>query len=619
MKYQKIGPYILLQKIAAGGMADIFLAKKSGPNNLNSFYAVKKILEKYAEMPKFHKMFHEEAKITNALSLDIHKNVMTSATYEKVGSSYIFVMEYIKGLNLKHFLKLADKKNSPIGLEAALYITAEIASGLDHLHNLVNLKTGQPLNLIHRDISPQNVMISHNGQIKIIDFGIAKASILEETQADSGIKGKMAYMSPEQATGNSLDNRSDIFSLGIMLWELLAKKRLFLADSSMETLRNVRNCEVPNIKTFNPNISPEVEQILKRSLAKNKEDRYARATDFAQDLYKALQGKENFSSYNFEKLAKNIYTNDIIKNRRLLAKYINLSLDGKNSAVDITNIGVDFDKIGKEETEDLSFVKSEMPSSPVVNTLIDKFEPAHAHNQTGKNKHKKNIDFNLNTVVEHQIKSKQRNLLAAQAKLKKSALNYKISSNTHTGYTNTKTFRKKTKNSPFFGIAFSASLAIAGFFLFSSPNQQNSLIQKIVKLKNNIAKQPKNNIVNIVSPVTKNIISDYANKKINVRDAVAAATILTYFHTKPAGVEIFVDGRPVNISPNNIELPKNKIVEITLKKYKYKTEKFKINTNLLLKKRRSPASIKNNIIINSQEILITLKKLKIFNKSGTSE
>lgn len=609
MKYQKIGPYILLQRIAAGGMADIFLAKKSGPNNLNSFYAVKKILEKYAEMPEFHKMFHEEAKITNALSLDIHKNVITSATYEKIGNHYIFVMEYIKGLNLKYFLKLAEKKNSPLGLEAILYIITEIASGLDHLHNLVNLKTGQPLKLIHRDISPQNVMISHNGQIKIIDFGIAKASILEETHADSGIKGKMAYMSPEQATGNSLDSRSDIFSLGIILWELLAKRRLFLADSSMETLRNVRNCQVPDIKAFNPNVPPQVEQILKKSLAKNKEERYKRATDFAQDLHKAIQGKESFSSYSFEKLAKKIYTNDIIKNRRLLAKYMNAPIDKNTSFVDITYLGLDFNKLDKEKTQDLSIAIFSKKQSSAISTLTSTLAKKITINST-----EKSIDFKLDTVAENQIKIKQKNLIIPKASKSSATATYKHSHNTYAASQRAKTFRKKPKSSPFFGIAFSASLAIAGFFLFSSTNQQNILLQEVAQLKTYLTRHLQTQSLNISSPVTKNIIT--APRLIKVKKPNdTSLTLLTYFHTNPAGVEIFINNKPISISPNNIELPKNKIIKVTLKKYKYHTEEFTINTNLLLQERRSPASVNSKIIINKEEIRVTLKKLKNFNKN----
>lgn len=644
MKYQKIGPYVLLQRIASGGMADIFLAKKSGPNNLNSFYAIKKILVKYAEMPEFHKMFHEEAKVTNALSLDIHKNVMTSATYKKIGSHYVFVMEYIKGLNLKHFLNLAEKKEIPLSPEGILYIIAEIASGLDHLHNLVNLKTGQPLKLIHRDISPQNIMISHNGQIKIIDFGIAKASILEESQVDAGIKGKMAYMSPEQAVGNNLDHRSDIFSLGVMLWELLAKKRLFLADSSLKTLRNVKDCQIPDIKSFNPNLPEGVEQILRKCLAKNKNDRYEHASDFAQDLYKVTQGQNSFSSYNFEKLSKNIYTEDIIKNRRLLAKYMNTSMEESDSVMDITNVGVDIDKLDKEDTQDLSTQTNVQTEQPLVITsahepLVNRSTPAPSQKPVAPRVSQKpatptptptyrkqkvtshtkgDIDLKLNTMTQHNIQIKQKTLRKSTFEEKFTMAN-QSSKNTHTSQQRSRTFKKKNKTSPIFAMAFSASVAVAGFFLLSTTTQQNILLKKVTQLVNlkkinhlvkRFTKQPQIPVANVSPLIKKNTVTASENLTRKPTSVNTASNFSTFFHTDPAGAQIFINDKPINISPNDIKLPTNKIVKITVTKYKYRTEEFKINTNLLLQGNRKPTSINPRVVVNKQEIKVVLKKLK---------
>lgn len=614
MQYQKIGPYILLQRIASGGMANIFLAKKTGPNNLNSFYAVKKILTKYAKMPEFHKMFHEEAKITNAIGLDIHKNVMTSATYEKVGNHYIFVMEYIKGLNLKYFLKLAEKKEILLSTESILYIIAEIASGLNHLHSVVNLKTGQPLNLVHRDISPQNVMISHNGQIKIIDFGIAKASILEETQLDAGIKGKMAYMSPEQSTGGSLDAKSDIFSLGVVLWELLSKRRLFLADSSIKTLRNVRDCQVPDVRTFNSDVSDELARIVKKSLEKNKEARYKHATDLAQDLYAAIQAQKNFSSYNFEKLSRQIYADDIIENRRLLAKYINISDDKTTSVKDITNAGMDTNKIDQEKTQDLSLRQ----------------ENSRFKNSLNKSASSTNIDLDLDldNVLTYKIKSDQKNLAtpvlsktsaygqkrnsASKTKASMLSKNYK-NNRLFSGSNYTRTIKPEKNSSPVFVISLSLFLAIAGFFFLSSKQQQNIVFKKTLVAASYVksmvftsSDDNKKTKLNVVSPVLK-APENFANK------GVVNNTFLTYFNTSPSGVEIFIDDMPVGISPNNVLLKKNSLVKITLKKQSYKTEEFKLNTNRLLKKYRQPASVSYRVQIRRKIITINLKKLKTKN------
>ena len=164
----------------------------------------------------------------------------------------------------------------------------EVASGLDHAHRLINGTTGRPLNLVHRDMSPQNIMLSFEGEVKVIDFGIAKAeNQLEATQAGT-LKGKFGYMSPEQADGQVVDSRTDLFSLGIVLWEMLANDRLFTSNSEAAILRKIRDCQIPSIRKINPSVPVELENIVLKSLAKDKAQRYQTAAAFQKDLNRFL-------------------------------------------------------------------------------------------------------------------------------------------------------------------------------------------------------------------------------------------------------------------------------------------------------------------------------------------
>ena len=213
-------------------------------------------------------------------------------------------------------------------LEHIVYIVKEIASGLDYAHRCLDGVTGRPLNIIHRDISPQNVMINFEGEVKIVDFGIAKAANqLEKTMAGT-LKGKFSYMSPEQAYAKSVDHRTDIFSLGIILWELLANKRLFSASNEIEVLKKVQKCLIPDIKQINPFIHPILEKILLKTLEASTKMRYQRSESLYKDLNKFLNQKyPDFSSHDFSSFIRELYNEETHEIKKRLVTYANLSSD----------------------------------------------------------------------------------------------------------------------------------------------------------------------------------------------------------------------------------------------------------------------------------------------------
>jgi serine/threonine protein kinase len=205
---KQFGKYQLLDKIAVGGMAELFRAKLTGVQGFEKLIAIKKILSNLSEEENLVKSFIDEAKLAALLH---HENIIQIHDFGSIDGEYFIAMEYLFGKDLRTVTRAAEKRNLPLSTENIFFVASRICAGLDYSHNLKDLQ-GKPLNIIHRDINPQNILITYDGQVKIIDFGIAKAASHNTKTRENLIKGKLAYMSPEQADGQAVDYRSDIFS-----------------------------------------------------------------------------------------------------------------------------------------------------------------------------------------------------------------------------------------------------------------------------------------------------------------------------------------------------------------------------------------------------------------------
>ena len=249
-------------------------------------------------------MFKNEGKVACNLK---HRNITPIYEFGIEKNQFFLSMEYISGRNLRELLKKLQIYKSSVNIPNAVHIIKEVASGLNYAHNAIDTSTGQPLNLIHRDISPQNIMLSFDGEIKLIDFGIAKISDTNLTRAGH-LKGKFSYMSPEQAHGEPLDERTDIFCLGIILWEVLTGKRLFASKNELTSLKKVKNCDIPNAQKVNPKIPSELNNIVHKALSKNRNSRYKTAAKLEQDLSIFLnKNYPEYSHYEFISLMKLTY------------------------------------------------------------------------------------------------------------------------------------------------------------------------------------------------------------------------------------------------------------------------------------------------------------------------
>lgn len=337
--YEKFGKYLLLEKVAAGGMAEIYLAKSTAANGLNKFFAIKRILPQFSTNEDFVAMFKEEAKVCINLN---HSNVVSIFDFGIEAGQFYLVMDFVEGRNLRQIINELKKSNKSFTIDQALYLVKEAAAGLDHAHRCVDSTNNKPLNITHRDMSPQNVMVSFEGEVKVIDFGIAKAESEADGTKAGTLKGKFSYMSPEQAEGQPIDPRTDVFALGIVLWELLANDRLFTGSNEAAILRKVRDCQVPPIRKINPTVPQELERIVMKALAKDRNVRYQTAANFHRDLNRFLNTQyPDFSPQDFSQFVKDAFRTAYNEGRDKLATYAQLStadFEKPSATVDLSGL-----------------------------------------------------------------------------------------------------------------------------------------------------------------------------------------------------------------------------------------------------------------------------------------
>jgi serine/threonine protein kinase len=300
----KLGRYHLVEEIAAGGMAEVYRAKLFGVEGFQKDFAIKKILSHMSQQKSFIKMLVDEAKVLVNLS---HKNIVQVFELGKEDNTYFIVMEYVNGFDLKTIIQELKKKGETLPLFLICDIFTQILEGLHFAHHRKHPDYDQ-IGIVHRDISPQNTLISLDGDVKITDFGIAKIIGNTPNTQTGVIKGKYAYMSPEQTRGDKLDHRSDIFSLGVVLYELYTGVKCFQGKSDIETLENIRN----NTWKLPDNAPSELKEILKKCLETNPENRYESAKALKADIQKlklsVLDHSLSLSLSDFleEKLAKQV-------------------------------------------------------------------------------------------------------------------------------------------------------------------------------------------------------------------------------------------------------------------------------------------------------------------------
>ncbi len=316
------GRYALLKRIAVGGMAEVFRAMAFGAESFRKPVAIKRMLPMFSRDPQFVDMFINEAKLAANLN---HANVVQIYDFGQIDKQLYLSMEYVPGKNIAEIIESLKARGLTAPIELTCYIFTQVLNGLQQAHQHRN-RFGQPINLIHRDISPPNIIVSYAGEVKIADFGIAKASATKVHTASGVLKGKYAYMSPEQASGKNLDYRTDLFSMGICFYELLTLSEMFTGKNDLDILRNVRNADFILPRKLNLAIPKPLEDMLLKALRKDPKQRYASAAEWRDEIEKFLANQKlRFSSSWLATFMKDVFREEIQTYRKQQNKEANLA------------------------------------------------------------------------------------------------------------------------------------------------------------------------------------------------------------------------------------------------------------------------------------------------------
>ncbi len=278
--------YTITERLDHGGMAEVFRGVAESMEGFKKNVAIKRILPNLTKNQKFVSMFLDEARLSLFLQ---HANIVQVFDISRTpDAAYFLVMEFVDGCNLKGLIERQKQKGKRIDVGHTIYLMIECCKALHYAHSLEHPETNEPLGIVHRDISPPNILLSKNGEVKLVDFGLAKANSQIESTDPGVVKGKFSYLSPEAASGLDVDHRADVFAVGIILWELFTGKRLFYGDTDYQTVELVRQAKVPSLTAVNSEIEPELEQVVRKALARDPDDRYQNAADLGDALAQFL-------------------------------------------------------------------------------------------------------------------------------------------------------------------------------------------------------------------------------------------------------------------------------------------------------------------------------------------
>lgn len=313
----RFGKYRLIDRIAVGGMAEIFLAHQQQEDGRESPVVIKRIRPHLSKHAAFVKMFLNEARLASQLN---HPNVVQIHDLGKIADSYFIAMEYVSGRDMRRVVPKAEALGIPFPLVYAVKIASCVCAGLHHAHTKGDLY-GNPLNIVHRDVSPENIVVAFDGSVKILDFGIAKAANQMEQTRNGEIKGKLSYMSPEQCLGKPLDCRSDVFSLGVVLYEWLTGFKLFTGESEAAVMRSITDGKIYAPSYFREDLPERLESILMRALERDRDKRYQTAAQMQKDLDAFLDAYDfTPTALHLSNFIKQLFEEELAAEQRRLAK-----------------------------------------------------------------------------------------------------------------------------------------------------------------------------------------------------------------------------------------------------------------------------------------------------------
>ncbi|MFT6633673.1 MAG: serine/threonine-protein kinase [Bacteriovoracaceae bacterium] len=362
-KFQRFGKYLILDHLVDGGMAKICRANYLG-EQANKIVAIKMVQPQYSKNPSFVQMFEDELKVTFGL---LHPNIAQVYDYGMVDEQLYSAMEYVDGANLKQFLDRLKQKKFVFPVEISTYIISQVSQALHYAHTFQDKLTGKPFNIIHRDISPHNIMLTYDGSVKVIDFGIAKADSNSESTQAGTIKGKLSYLAPEYLEGLELDHRYDQFAVGITLWEMLCSRKLFTAKNDLAVLKQIQSCKVPKPSSINPNVPAELDDIVLRALSKDRSKRFENMDKLNRALVKFLYSNyPEFNATDLSYFAKQLFKEEIALDKKKFVDFGKIDLKPYLQALQNTENGGQVNSNpAREKAPDGSFISEEQRTGKI--------------------------------------------------------------------------------------------------------------------------------------------------------------------------------------------------------------------------------------------------------------
>lgn len=370
---ERFGRYLILDHLVDGGMAKICRARFLG-EQADKVVAIKMVQPQFSRDEGFKTMFMDEIRLTFGL---IHPNIIQTYDYGIHKGQLFVAMEYCDGRNLKQYLDKLRERKFVFPVEISTFIISQACQGLHYAHTLRDKLTGQEANIIHRDISPHNIMLSYDGSVKIIDFGIAKSQTNTEATQAGTIKGKLSYLAPEYLDGLELDTRYDQFALGITLWEMLCSRKLFKENNDLAVLKKIQECKIPAPSSINPNVPKELDEIVLKALSKDRTNRYDNLDQMNRALMKFLYSKYiDFNSTDLSYFAQELFKEEIKADRLKMFEYGKIDIkpylnELRNEAVGLPGSAVadenkDSVQLKKETVLDFGFEDKNNPSKNIT-------------------------------------------------------------------------------------------------------------------------------------------------------------------------------------------------------------------------------------------------------------
>jgi len=486
-KRDRFGRYLILDHLVDGGMAKICRARFLG-EQADKIVAIKMVQPQYSADESFKTMFMDEIKVTFGL---LHPNIIQTYDYGVHKGQLFVAMEYCDGRNLKEYLEKLKERKFVFPIEVSTYIIAQVCQGLYYAHTFRDKLTGQESNMVHRDISPHNIMLTYDGSVKVIDFGIAKSQKNSEATQAGTIKGKLSYLAPEYLEGLELDGRYDQFAVGITLWEMLCMRKLFQEKNDLAVLKKIQECKVPPPSSINPRVPKELDEIVLKALSKDRNNRYEDLDKMNRALMKLLYAKyPDFNSTDVAYFAQELFKDDILKDREKLFEFGKIDIrpyiedlkkeqEGGGAASPAVSSESEIQAPKKAQVLDFGFedeIKEERKTRSRSKPVITKKSGI---NQTLKDKTNVNIS-NPDEEKVKKLRDQNSTIIANIKKLDKPTFSSKDKVDGSKNDTNTsikKINKDKKKSSPISKIAIFVALIVGvGGYLYTSLNENESMV-----------------------------------------------------------------------------------------------------------------------------------------------